>query len=97
MILSSSQPGCAIERVILNDGHLVVFAQARRVHGRCPTYGTTSSAIHRRYERRPADLPNIGQPNAQAEGQISRLKMLKCVMYGRASYGLLRRRVLLVA
>ncbi|GAN51956.1 transposase [Methylobacterium sp. ME121] len=33
--------------------------------------------------------------NAQAEGQISRLKMLKRTMYGRASFALLRRRVLL--
>ena len=35
--------------------------------------------------------------NAQAEGQISRLKMLKRTMYGRASFALLRRRVLLAA
>lgn len=33
--------------------------------------------------------------NGQAEGQISRLKMLKRTMYGRASFPLLRRRVLL--
>jgi transposase len=35
--------------------------------------------------------------NAQADGQITRLKMLKRTMYGRASFALLRRRVLLVA
>ena len=35
--------------------------------------------------------------NAQAEGQISRLKMLKRTMHGRASFALLRRRVLLAA
>jgi transposase len=35
--------------------------------------------------------------NAQAEGQISRLKMLKRTMYGRASFALLRRRVLIPA
>lgn len=35
--------------------------------------------------------------NAQAEGQISRLKMLKRTMYGRASFALLRRRVLIAA
>lgn len=62
MILSSSLPGCTIERVIRSDGRLVVFAHARRVHGRCPTCGTTSSAVHSRYERRPADLPSVGQP-----------------------------------
>jgi len=35
--------------------------------------------------------------NGQAEGQITRLKMLKRTMYGRASFDLLRRRVLLAA
>ncbi|CAA2137673.1 hypothetical protein MBLL_00772 (plasmid) [Methylobacterium bullatum] len=35
--------------------------------------------------------------NGQAEGQISKLKMLKRTMYGRASFLLLRRRVLLKA
>jgi len=62
MILSSSLPGCTIECVIRNDVRLVVFAQARRVHGRCSTCGTTSSAVHSRYERCPADLPSVGQP-----------------------------------
>ena len=33
--------------------------------------------------------------NAQAEGQISRLKMPKRTMYGRASFALLRRRTIL--
>lgn len=61
MILSSSLPGCVIERVIRSDGRLVIFAHARRVHGRCPTCGTTSSAVHSRYERRSADLPSVGQ------------------------------------
>ena len=35
--------------------------------------------------------------NGQAEGQINRLKMLKRQSYGRASFDLLRRRVLLAA
>ncbi|ACL57938.1 transposase IS204/IS1001/IS1096/IS1165 family protein [Methylobacterium nodulans ORS 2060] len=35
--------------------------------------------------------------NAQAEGQISRLKMLKRTMYGRASFALLRSRILIAA
>jgi hypothetical protein len=35
--------------------------------------------------------------NAQADGQITRLKMLKRTIYGRASFALLRRRVLLAA
>jgi transposase len=35
--------------------------------------------------------------NAQAEGQITRLKLVKRQMYGRANFDLLRRRVLLAA
>jgi hypothetical protein len=35
--------------------------------------------------------------NGQAEGQITRLKLIKRTMYGRASFDLLRRRVLLAA
>jgi transposase len=35
--------------------------------------------------------------NAQAEGQITKLKLLKRQMYGRASFGLLCRWVLLAA
>jgi transposase len=40
------------------------------------------------------DLPWTTSP---AEGQINRLKTLKRTMYGRASFELLRRRVLLAA
>ena len=35
--------------------------------------------------------------SGQAEGQINRLKMLKCQMYGRAGFELLRKRVLCAA
>jgi transposase len=35
--------------------------------------------------------------NGQAESQITRLKMLKRTIYGRAGFDLLRRRVLLAA
>jgi transposase len=35
--------------------------------------------------------------NGQAEGQITRLKLIKRTMYGRAGFDLLRRRVLLAA
>jgi hypothetical protein len=35
--------------------------------------------------------------NAQAEGQITKLKLIKRLMYGRAGFELLRRRVLLAA
>ena len=35
--------------------------------------------------------------NGQAEGQITKLKMMKRQMYGRANFDLLRRRILLAA
>jgi transposase len=35
--------------------------------------------------------------NGQAEGQITKLKLLKRSMYGRAGFDLLRRRMLLAA
>ncbi|RYZ43270.1 MAG: transposase [Myxococcaceae bacterium] len=35
--------------------------------------------------------------NAQSEGQITKFKLLKRQMHGRASFDLLRRRVLLAA
>jgi transposase len=35
--------------------------------------------------------------NGQTEGQITKLKLLKRQMYGRANFDLLRRRVLLAA
>jgi transposase len=35
--------------------------------------------------------------NAQVEGQITKVKLLKRQMYGRANFDLLRRRVLLAA
>ena len=33
-------------------------------------------------------------PNGQVEGQVNKLKLLKRTMYGRASFSLLRQRVL---
>lgn len=35
--------------------------------------------------------------NGQTEGQVTKLKLLKCTMYGRANFDLLRRRLLLAA
>lgn len=61
MILPSSLPGCTIDRVIRSPDHLVVHAHARRDHARCPACGTSSSSVHSRYDRRPADLPSFGQ------------------------------------
>jgi hypothetical protein len=39
----------------------------------------------------------LAHSNDQTEGQITKLKLLKRSMYGRASFELLRRRVLLAA
>jgi len=39
----------------------------------------------------------LGWSSGQAEGQITRLKLIKRQMYGRASFDLLRRRILLAA
>ncbi len=43
---------------------------------------------------RPLTLP---WSNGQAEGQITKLKMMKRQMYGRANFDFLRRRILLAA
>jgi transposase len=47
----------------------------------------------------PAIMAAVSLPysNGQTEGQITKLKLLKRSMYGRASFALLRRRVLLAA
>ncbi len=62
MILPSSLPGCAIDSVTRSADHLVVHAHVRRGHARCPACGTPSHAVHSHYDRRPADLPSLGQP-----------------------------------
>jgi transposase len=62
MILCSSLPGCSIESVTRSADHLVILAHVRRAQARCPACGTPSSAVHSRYDRRPADLPSLGQP-----------------------------------
>ena len=41
--------------------------------------------------------PAMPRSGGQVEGQIPRLKLIKRQMYGRASFDLLRRRVLLAA
>jgi len=64
MILSPSLLSSTIEGLIRSDGRVEVVARARRVQGRCPPSGATSSAPHNRYDRRPADLPSIGRPKA---------------------------------
>jgi transposase len=61
MILPCPLPGCAVDRVIRSPDQLVIVARRRRGHGRCPSCGTPSSAVHSRYERHPADLPSFGQ------------------------------------
>ena len=45
----------------------------------------------------PPEWVKITWSNGQAEGQITKLKMMKRQMYGRANFDLLRRRILLAA
>ena len=62
--------------------------------------GTALDAFARGITRdRDAVLAALVEPwsTGPVEGQINRLKLLKRTMYGRASYDLLRRRVLAVA
>ena len=62
--------------------------------------GTALDAFARGVERdREAVLAALVEPwsTGPVEGQINRLKLLKRTMYGRASYDLLRRRVLAAA
>jgi zinc-finger of transposase IS204/IS1001/IS1096/IS1165 len=62
MTLLCHFPGCRLLRVI-GDGRdaLVVAAEGERAQAHCPTYRTPSSAVHSRYQRRPADLPPSGK------------------------------------
>ena len=48
-------------------GALSVAAEGKRDDAQCPACGTLSSAVHSRYQRRPADLP--------AGGKIVRLRL----------------------
>lgn len=62
--------------------------------------GTALDAFVRGIERDyDAVLAGLVQPwsNGQVEGQVTRLKLLKRSMYGRAGYDLLRQRVLAAA
>ena len=61
MTLLCSLPGCDVDRVVRDLDRLVIVARRRRRHGRCPSCGVLSSAVHSRYERRPDDLPSFGQ------------------------------------
>jgi transposase len=62
MTLLCSLPGCRILRVMCDSPNsLLVAAEARRDHARCPDCKTISTSAHSRYCRRPADLPISGQ------------------------------------
>ncbi|TXM99300.1 hypothetical protein FV242_25985 [Methylobacterium sp. WL64] len=54
--------GCVIRHVIQSGSRHVGITDARRVLARCPTCGSTSTAVYIRYERRLVDLPTVGQP-----------------------------------
>ena len=60
--------GCRVLDVTrLDHGHLCIVAEGRRDHACCPNCRTSSSAVHSRYQRRPADLP--------ASGKVVRLRL----------------------
>ncbi len=68
MSLFCDLPGCRVLDVTrLDHGHLCIVAEGRRDHACCPTCRTPSSAVHSRYQRRPADLP--------ASGKVVRLRL----------------------
>jgi len=68
------------------------LAEARNCHVRVVKSFATSLDQDGAAVRAALTLP---WSNGQAEGQINRLKLLKQAMYGRASLGLLRRRLIL--
>ena len=62
MTLLCSLPGCRIFQVSRGGRDaLLVFAEARRDHARCPDCKTASTSVHSRYCRRPADPPVSGR------------------------------------
>lgn len=78
------QPRCAIRgRVTLHPTLVRLEVTSTRASGSCPRCGIRSDQVHSADTRTVADVPCAG-----------RLKMLKRQMYGRASFSLLRRRVL---
>lgn len=68
----------------------------RPAHGGCAPWRYSPQGLSRRGESIRAALTTPWS-NAQVEGRVTRLKFLKRQMYGRASFDLLRRRVLLAA
>jgi len=68
MSLLCHLPGCRLLHVARDGpGALSVAAEGKRNDARCPACRTLSSAVHSRYQRRPADLP--------AGGKIVRLRL----------------------
>ena len=54
-------PGCHVSAVQRNDSASVhLAAHGRKRSGRCPGCSKTSTQLHSRYLRRPADLPSLG-------------------------------------
>ena len=54
-------PGCHVSAVWRDDSASVhLDAHGRKRSGRCPGCGKTSTQLHSRYLRRPADLPSSG-------------------------------------
>jgi transposase len=54
-------PGCRVSAVQRDDSaSLYLAAHGRQRRGRCPSCGKTSTRLHSRYVRHPADLPSLG-------------------------------------
>ena len=54
-------PGCRIEQVARAGPTTVqISTQGTQSGAACPNCRTLSQAVHSRYRRRPADLPNLG-------------------------------------
>ncbi|NUB11522.1 hypothetical protein GAY28_01635 [Azospirillum brasilense] len=54
-------PGCRVLQIERGSrGSRVILADNRRGSARCPPCGAVSRAVHSRYRRSPADLPDFG-------------------------------------
>jgi hypothetical protein len=54
-------PGCRFSAVRRDDSaSMWLDAHGRKRSGRCPGCGKTSTQLHSRYLRRPAELPSLG-------------------------------------
>ena len=55
-------PGLEMTLVSSQEGVLCVSLLSTQPFSRCPVCGSAATRLHRRYQRRLADLPSGGQP-----------------------------------